>query len=67
MLSLCREQTPERLIKIANVIPKKKRITIEPKKCDFVPCQMFGFAKFAQQFILLMIIITIKDAFGTII
>lgn len=26
-----------------------------PKKCDFVPCQVFGFAKFRQ----LMIIITI--------
>lgn len=59
-LSLCREQTPDQLIKIANVIPKKKGLQLsQRKKCDFDPYQMFGFAKFGQQFILLMIIITI--------
>lgn len=59
MLSLCREQTPDRLIKIANVIPKKKGLQLSQRNVNFVPCQMFGFAKFGQQFILLMIIITI--------
>lgn len=31
MLSLCREQTTDRLIKIANVIPKKKGLQLSQR------------------------------------
>lgn len=43
MLTLCREQTPDRLIKIANVIPKKKGLQVSQRNVILflVKCLVF--------------------------